>query len=176
MTTAIHITRYPSPLGDLLLASLGDKLVHLDFEDNDARMRTIQGRRFGDIDWRYGDGPSQAVIGWLDAYFSGLVTTSPMTEVELNGTDFQKSVWLGLVDIPCGKTISYRQLAIELGMPKAVRAVAHSTALNPISILLPCHRVIASNGALTGYAGGLSRKRLLLDHEARMAAATADHG
>ena len=139
MTTVIHMTRYPSPLGDLLLASVGGKLVHLDFEDNDARMRKRQGRRFGNIDWRHGDRPSPAVTGWLDAYFAGLVTTPPLEELDMNGNDFQKSVWFGLSDIPCGKTISYRQQAIKLGMAKAVRAVAHANALNPISILVPCH-------------------------------------
>lgn len=175
MTTVIHMTRYPSPLGDLLLASVGGKLVHLDFEDNDARMRRRQGRRFGNIDWHHGDRPSPAVTGWLDAYFAGLVTTPPLEELDMNGTDFQKSVWFGLSDIPCGKTISYRQQAIKLGMAKAVRAVAHANALNPISILVPCHRVIAADGSLTGYAGGLSRKKWLIDHESRMVVATTDH-
>jgi methylated-DNA-[protein]-cysteine S-methyltransferase len=84
------------------------------------------------------------------------------------GTGFQQQVWQALLNIPAGHTRTYGGLANEMGNPDAVRAVARANALNPVSILVPCHRVIGSNGKLTGYAGGLDRKQWLLDHEAGM--------
>lgn len=81
------------------------------------------------------------------------------------GTEFQKKVWLGLLEIPFGKTMSYQELSIKLGDIKAIRAVASANGKNPLWIVVPCHRVIGSDGSLTGYAGGLWRKKWLLDHE-----------
>lgn len=95
------------------------------------------------------------MIDWLDAYFNGDVVRLPVDAINMIGTDFQKSVWDALITIPSGKSISYRGLADQLGNAKAVRAVARANALNPVSIIVPCHRVIGSNGTLTGYAGGL---------------------
>ncbi|SFW49482.1 methylated-DNA-[protein]-cysteine S-methyltransferase [Cellulophaga fucicola] len=100
----------------------------------------------------------------LQEYFSGERTTF---SIELNpeGTDFQKKVWNGLLEIPYGKTCSYLELSKVLGDPKAIRAVAAANGKNPLWIIIPCHRVIGSNGSLTGYAGGLHRKKWLLEHE-----------
>lgn len=81
------------------------------------------------------------------------------------GTDFQKKVWQALLDIPYGTTTSYQQLSVQLGDVKAIRAVANANGKNPLLIVVPCHRVIGSNGTLTGYAGGLWRKKWLLEHE-----------
>ena len=92
----------------------------------------------------------------------------PMADIDLRGTDFQKSVWQALIEIPAGTHVSYGGLAASLGNPKAVRAVARANALNPVSIIVPCHRVIGTDGTLTGYAGGLARKKWLLDYEAEM--------
>ena len=100
----------------------------------------------------------------LDAYFRGDLTQFDIA-VRPEGTAFQKKVWKALMEIPFGNTISYRDLAAELGNPGAVRAVASANAQNPIWILIPCHRVVGSDGALRGYAGGLHRKKWLLDHE-----------
>ena len=100
----------------------------------------------------------------LQEYFRGERTTF---SVELNpeGTDFQKKVWNALLQIPFGKTCSYLQLSKVLGDPKAIRAVAAANGKNPLWIMVPCHRVIGSDGSLTGYAGGLHRKKWLLEHE-----------
>lgn len=100
----------------------------------------------------------------LKAYFAGKRTLFDLS-LSSAGTDFQQRVWRAVAGIPYGKTMSYRQLACTLGSPGAVRAVAAANAKNPIWILIPCHRVIGSNGNLTGYAGGLWRKRYLLEHE-----------
>jgi methylated-DNA-[protein]-cysteine S-methyltransferase len=164
--TRIDIARHPSPLGELSLASVAGKLVHLDFEGNDERLRTIQGRRFRQIDWQESGAAPAPVTRWLDAYFAGEVRALPMANIEMIGTDFQKKVWQALIAIPCGENRSYGGLAVELGIPNAVRAVARANALNPVSIIVPCHRVIGSDGKLIGYAGGLDRKQWLLRHEA----------
>lgn len=97
----------------------------------------------------------------------GVIKPLPWKDIRLTGTEFQQQVWQGLTGIPAGEHRSYSALANTLGNPKAVRAVARANALNPIAILIPCHRVIGANGTLTGYAGGLERKAWLLDHESR---------
>jgi methylated-DNA-[protein]-cysteine S-methyltransferase len=100
----------------------------------------------------------------LDAYFAGTLTRFTM-DLDFQGTDFQKQVWAALLTIPFGETRSYAQIAHQIGRPAAVRAVGAANGRNPISIVAPCHRVVGSNGALTGFAGGLDAKRLLLDLE-----------
>lgn len=100
----------------------------------------------------------------LEEYFQGLRTQFDIT-LNPEGTDFQKQVWKLLEQIPYGKTISYLDLAKQLGDVKAIRAVANANAKNPLWIIVPCHRVIGTNGSLTGYAGGLHRKQWLLNHE-----------
>lgn len=173
MTTPINVARYDSPIGKLSLASVAGKLVHLDFEGNDARLEAIQKRRFKQIDWIEDGTVPAPVLVWLDAYFAGRTAPLPMDSIEMIGTDFQKSVWAALTRIPSGKSMSYAGLAAEIGNARAVRAVARANALNPVSVIVPCHRVIGSDGSLTGYAGGLARKKWLLDHEAAMLAAVA---
>lgn len=173
MSTQINVVRYASPIGKLSLASIDGKLVHLDFEDNDDRLKTIQSRRFKNLEWKEGGAVPAVITDWLDGYFAGFVGVLPIEAINMVGTAFQKSVWDALVNIPSGKSISYAGLADQLGNPKAVRAVARANALNPVSIIVPCHRVIGSNGTLTGYAGGLDRKKWLLDHEAAMRAKAA---
>lgn len=100
----------------------------------------------------------------LEAYFAG---TRQTFQLQLNpkGTDFQKSVWQELLNIPYGKTISYLELSRRLGDVKAIRAAAAANGQNPLWIVVPCHRVVGSDGSLTGYAGGLWRKKWLLEHE-----------
>ncbi len=100
----------------------------------------------------------------LGAYFAGTRQAFQL-QLNLKGTDFQKSVWQELLNIPYGKTISYLELSRRLGDVKAIRAVAAANGQNPFWIVVPCHRVIGSDGSLTGYAGGLWRKKWLLDHE-----------
>jgi methylated-DNA-[protein]-cysteine S-methyltransferase len=100
----------------------------------------------------------------LDEYFNGKRTSFDLP-LDLKGTDFQKRVWNELLNIPFGRTLTYKELTMKLGDIKAIRAVGAANGANPVSIIVPCHRVIASDGSLTGYAGGFWRKKWLLDHE-----------
>lgn len=104
------------------------------------------------------------VVKQLEEYFAGIRQTFQL-RLNPKGTDFQKSVWQELLKISYGKTISYLQLSRRLGDVKAIRAVAAANGQNPLWIVVPCHRVVGSDGSLTGYAGGLWRKKWLLDHE-----------
>ncbi len=157
-------TVYPSPIGPLLLMSDGEALTGLHTETDVHRPRI-------DPDWVRDDdvAPFAEVSAQLDAYFAG-----KRTDFELplapRGTGFQMKVWQTLRGIPFGETISYAELAQRVGNPKASRAVGHANARNPISIIVPCHRVIGADRSLTGYAGGLERKRALLMHEAQVRA------
>lgn len=109
-------------------------------------------------------GVLQEAVRQLEDYFSGKRNDFTF-QLNPSGTEFQKKVWLGLLEIPFGKTMSYQELSIKLGDVKAIRAVASANGRNPLWIVVPCHRVIGSDGSLTGYAGGLWRKKWLLDHE-----------
>ncbi len=102
----------------------------------------------------------------VKAYFSGTLQRFDLP-LFFNGTEFQKLVWETLLSIPFGATSSYAALSVQIGNPEAIRAVGMANGKNPLSIVVPCHRVIGSNGSLTGYAGGLFRKKWLLDHEAK---------
>ena len=103
----------------------------------------------------------------LDLYFSGKLKSFSVP-VDPSGTDFQKEVWKAITKIPYGKTTSYLQLSKSMKQPDAIRAIANANARNPVLIIIPCHRVIGTNGQLTGYAGGLQRKKLLLELEGSM--------
>ena len=158
MTT--WMTTFESPLGPLLLMSDGTSLTGL-HTDNDKHRPAVR------PDWIRDDSvaPFAQTIAQLRAYFAG-----DLAEFDLplapQGTAFQMTVWRELRNIPYGETISYAELARRIGRPTASRAVGHSNARNPISIIVPCHRVIGADHSLTGYAGGLDRKRTLLEHEA----------
>ncbi|MGH2832764.1 MAG: methylated-DNA--[protein]-cysteine S-methyltransferase [Solirubrobacteraceae bacterium] len=106
------------------------------------------------------------VVEQLNAYFAGTLTEFDLPLRMVTGTEFQQSVWRALTEIPYGETISYGELARRVGSPGASRAVGLANGRNPIGIIVPCHRVIGANGSLTGYGGGLERKRWLLEHEA----------
>jgi methylated-DNA-[protein]-cysteine S-methyltransferase len=151
---------YRSPLGSLLLAASETGLAGIYFERH---------RHFHGIgaDWRRNSGHRvlQAAQKQLEEYFAGRRCRFDLSLDLSAGTPFQQSVWRGLLQIPYGATLSYGQLAQNLGKPAAVRAVGAANGRNPISIIVPCHRVVASDGALTGYAGGVSNKQKLLDLE-----------
>ncbi len=110
-------------------------------------------------------GEASLPVRALEAYFDGELDALDALDVAKPGTPFQREVWAELRRIPCGQTISYAELAQRIGRPKAVRAVGMANGANPISIVVPCHRVIGANGTLTGYGGGLDNKRWLLVHE-----------
>ena len=158
MTT--RYTMYTSPVGDLLLTTRGRGLSGVFFEDH-RRGPRIEG------DWERDDSAFDEARAYLDAYFAG--ETAPMPQLDLEtGTPFQRQVWQALRAIAPGTTRTYGELAQTLGRAGSARAVGSANARNPISIVVPCHRVIGADGALTGYAGGEARKRWLLDHERRV--------
>ncbi|HEV3004087.1 MAG TPA: methylated-DNA--[protein]-cysteine S-methyltransferase [Pirellulales bacterium] len=163
-----YFSEFCCPLGTLLLVSDGDALSGLYFEEHKPSPRR-------DGNWRRDDGPFEAVREQLSAYFAGDLVEFDLRLV-LAGTEFQRSVWRALRGIDFGQRESYAHLANRLRRPSAVRAVGAAIARNPISIVVPCHRVIGSNGALTGYAGGLERKQWLLEHEAQAASRRVGRG
>jgi methylated-DNA-[protein]-cysteine S-methyltransferase len=147
-----------SPLGPLLLAAENGALILLWMSPLPSRDHAApQGADRAVLD---------AAAAQLDRYFAGSLTGFDLP-LDLRGTAFQRRVWSALLDIPFGETASYGELAAGLGRPGSARAVGLANGRNPISIIVPCHRVIGSNGKLTGYGGGLDRKAWLLDHEAR---------
>lgn len=162
----LTLDRIPSPVGEVLVVVDADGAVRaLDFHDFEERMRRLLRRHYGEVALTPGRAP-EAVREAVRAYFSGDLSALDGVEVRTGGTDFQRSVWKALRDIPAGETRSYGQLAAAIGAPKAVRAVGLANGANPVGVIVPCHRVIGSSGKLTGYAGGLERKRWLLAHEA----------
>ena len=158
------LERVASPLGVLLLVSDGEALRALDFEDYEARMQRLLTRHYGPVLLREGRDTSGARAA-LAAYFDGELDALARVAVATGGTPFQRRVWRALRAIESGRTTTYGQLARRLRRPEAARAVGLANGANPIAIVVPCHRVIGANGALTGYAGGLARKRWLLRHE-----------
>ncbi len=157
------LTSYNSPLGTYILVSSQFGVVCLEPEDGaNARLRRWQQ---AGIQLQGGDAQNSAAASELDAYFSGQLHQFRVS-LDLRGTLFQRQVWEKLRDIPYGETRSYGDIARALGRPTAVRAVGGANGSNPISIIVPCHRVIGANGTLVGYGGGLDRKQVLLDLEA----------
>lgn len=158
-------SRLPSPVGDLIVVNDGDTLIALDFDGYEARMLRLVRRRFPKAVLKPGRTPA-AIAGALAAYFRGDLKAVDRLKVETGGTPFQRSVWTALRAIPPGETRAYGDLAASLRKPSAMRAVGMANGANAIAIVVPCHRVIGADGSLTGYAGGLERKRFLLKHEA----------
>ena len=153
MTTICH-TYYPSPLGNLLLTADGASLTALKFDAEDEAIGPEDARRF------------RTITGQLDEYFAGDRKEFEI-DIRLDGSAFQVRVWNALRTIPYGTTTSYGEIARRVGQPSGPRAVGLANGRNPVAIIVPCHRVIGANGSLTGYGGGLDRKRFLLDLEAR---------
>lgn len=162
----LTLDRVATPVGELLLVTDGEGAVRaLDFSDFEARMLRLLRRHCGcDPVLVEGRAP-EAVRRAVEAYFSGQVRALDGVVVKTGGTPFQKAVWAALRAIPAGETRSYGQLAAAVGAPRAVRAAGLANGQNPVAVIVPCHRVIGANGTLTGYAGGLERKRWLLGHE-----------
>lgn len=162
-----RIDRLPTPVGELqIVADDQGNLRTIDWTEHEARMRLLLDRYYGK--GRYALRPTRDPGGLTAAmrdYFNGNVAVIDTLPVKTTGTPFQRSVWQALRTIPHGTTITYAQLAARIGSPKAIRAVGLANGQNPISIVVPCHRVIGSNGTLTGYGGGLPRKKWLLEHE-----------
>ena len=166
----LHVTRLLTPLGPMVAAASESGLCLLEFTDR--RMLETQFKRLAARTGAVLAPGSNPVLEQtqdeLGGYFDGTRTSFSMT-LEPAGTDFQKEAWQALRRIPYGETRSYAEQAKLIGRPTAVRAVARANGDNPIAIIAPCHRVVGSDGKLTGYGGGLHRKRYLLDHERRVA-------
>lgn len=162
------LDRVPSPLGAMLLVSRDHALVGLDFADCADRLMAGLRRRYPQQRPREAAGPA-AVRSALQRYFEGDLRSLDGIAVELAGTPFQQRVWQALRAIPPGTTVTYTELARRAGAPRAIRAAGHANGSNPVSLVVPCHRVIGRNGSLTGYAGGIPRKHWLLVHEGAIA-------
>ena len=160
----LGIDRLESALGTLLIVADGQRLCALDYADAEGRMACLLRRRYGDYRLAEAADP-HGFSSRLRAYFDGDIGCLGTIPLSLGGTAFQQQVWTALRSIPPGSVLSYGQLAARLGQPRAYRAVGMSNALNPIAIVVPCHRLLGADGSLTGYAGGLARKRWLLRHE-----------
>ncbi len=156
MTTYVHT--HPSPIGDLTLLAGGDGAL------TGLLMADQRHRGPDDPSWQRDHGPFTAAVDQLDAYFAGEARPFELA-LDPSGTEFQRQVWDALRAIPYGATTTYGELARRIGRPRAVRAVGLANGRNPIAIVVPCHRVIGADGRLTGYGGGLDRKRRLLELE-----------
>ena len=155
-----------APFAGLCVVSDGERLCAADFAGHEARMHRLLERRYGAFRLVRCADPCGASTR-MRAYLRGDMDAFEGLEVRTGGTAFQAAAWLALRSIPAGATATYGEQAARLGRPAAVRAVGAANAQNPLAIVLPCHRVVGADGALTGYAGGLAAKQWLLAHEAR---------
>jgi methylated-DNA-[protein]-cysteine S-methyltransferase len=167
------LERLDTPIGQMLLV-LDDegRLRAIDWEDYEARMQRLLRIHYGadparqlqhqlQLQPKTGSSAGRAIRDYFDGDLDAITHLPTAT----NGTPFQRSVWEALRGIPAGQTLTYHALALQIGRPTATRAVGLANGANPIGVVVPCHRVIGANGALTGYGGGLHRKRWLLAHE-----------
>lgn len=154
---SLSYTSIDSPIGELLLLGDGDALHGLYMQDGRKPARIAP-------QWKRSAAPFADVRVQLREFFAGerVVFDTPLA---MHGTPFELQVWRALVDIPYGETVSYGEIATRVGQPSAARAVGLANGRNPIAVIVPCHRVIGADGTLTGYGGGLERKRLLLELE-----------
>jgi methylated-DNA-[protein]-cysteine S-methyltransferase len=159
----IHYRTIDSPIGPLALAGRGQLLTNLRMVD-----QTYEPNR---ADWVPDDRAFPDAVEQLKAYFAGERTDFDL-ELSLAGSEFQRRVWQALLTIPYGETRSYGEIAEQIGASGAARAVGLANGRNPIAVIVPCHRVIGASGSLTGYGGGLDRKRTLLEMERRCKSAT----
>jgi len=160
----VETAEFESPIGTVCVAVHGERLCALGFAEQWSRRRALLEKRFRHADFIAAVDPG-GVISHLKRYFAGDVDALGPIVVDTDGTPFQQRVWSALRTIPVGQTVSYADIARTVGAPTAVRAVGAANGANPVGIVVPCHRVIGTNGQLTGYGGGIERKRWLLRHE-----------
>jgi len=165
----MYLDRFDSPIGEIVLAGTPEALCALDFDDCRDRMDRLLARHWPGVQLER----RPAFGGFrerIEAYLGGDLESLAAVKTESRGTEFEELVWSCLRTIAPGTTASYGELAARLGRPGAARAVGRANSLNPVALVVPCHRVIGGNGSLTGYAGGLERKKWLLEHEGRLRA------
>lgn len=161
----LQLDHFASAIGNIRLVHDEDgRLRALDFEDHDDRLNRLLRHHYGRPELSQVRAP-EATVKALRAYFAGDYGALDSLPIATGGTPFQRTVWAALREIPWGETMSYGAVAARIGRPTAVRAVGLANGSNPIAIVVPCHRVIGATGALTGFGGGLHRKRWLLEHE-----------
>lgn len=159
-----------TPIGCLLVVTDANGVLRAaDFADCEARLRRLLGPS---ADRLIAEIVPASLVGAIEAYLAGDLAAIVGIAVEPGGSSFQASVWTALRSLEPGRPTTYAGLAERLGRPRAARAVGAANGANPICVVLPCHRLVGAGGALTGYSGGLARKRWLLDHEARHARST----
>lgn len=168
------IDRLDTSIGEMLIvADREGNLRAVDWTDHEERMHRFLRLHYGKGGFSLTPARNpHGVTQVMDRYFRGELAAIDNLPVQTAGTSFQRAVWRALRNIPCGSTVSYAQLAEQIDRPTAVRAVGLANGSNPIGVVVPCHRVIGANGSLTGYGGGIERKRWLLDHEASMRKST----
>jgi methylated-DNA-[protein]-cysteine S-methyltransferase len=159
------LDRVETPVGvALIVVDEAGVLRAFDFDDYEPRMRRLMGRHYPGVELAPGRAPDK-MRNAVARYFEGDFDAFDGVTWATNGTAFQRQVWEALCTIPAGETLSYKGLAERIGRPSAVRAVGLANGSNPVAVVVPCHRVIGANGGLTGYGGGLPRKKWLLAHE-----------
>ncbi len=167
MSERFYKERFDTPTGWMLLVTDAEqRLRAAEWEDKSDRLERSLRLHYGENGFQLqplrGSSPARLA---LEAYFEGELTAIEAIRTQTRGSDFQRSVWAALRAIPMGTTVSYGQLATRIGRPAAVRAVGAANGANPIPVIVPCHRVIGADASLTGFGGGLERKRWLLAHE-----------
>jgi methylated-DNA-[protein]-cysteine S-methyltransferase len=163
--------QFKTPIGEMVIGMDQDgNLRAVDWVDHADRMLNLLRLHYGkngfSLEAAHNPG---GLTETMKSYFAGELSSIDAVPTQTAGTPFQREVWRSLREIPCGHTVSYGELAKRIGRPKAVRAVGLANGSNPIGIVVPCHRVIGSDGSLTGYGGGIERKRWLLQHECKAA-------
>jgi methylated-DNA-[protein]-cysteine S-methyltransferase len=165
MPETFNLDRLDTPIGVALIVSDDDGVLRaLDWEDYEPRLKELLRLQYGAVALKEA-GASRDLRAALSGYFKGDLDCLRQIAWRVAGTPFQQKVWKALPKIPAGTTMSYGALAAKIGLPAAIRAVGHANGSNPISVVVPCHRLIGANGSLIKYGGGLERKRWLLKHE-----------
>lgn len=172
MTNVLQLLTYRigTSIGEMLIVADGEgNLRATEWTDHESRMQRLLELHYGHNGFRLEPSRRRTndAIDGIARYFAGEVEAIDDLPVQTGGTAFQREVWRALREIPCGTTVAYGQLAQRIGRPAAVRAVGLANGANPVGVVVPCHRVIGSDGSLTGYGGGIHRKRWLLQHERR---------
>jgi methylated-DNA-[protein]-cysteine S-methyltransferase len=160
----LQMDRVDTPIGVVVLVAKSGVLYALDFADCVDRMNRLLAAGFGPLTLERAPDPG-GLASRVQSYFGGEVDALQDAPVEMAGTPFQRTVWTALRKVKPGRTASYGELAASIGRTGAARAVGSANATNPVALAIPCHRIIGSDGSLTGYAGGVERKRWLLAHE-----------
>lgn len=161
--------KFETPIGEMMIvADVHGNLRAAEWTDHTERMLSLLRRHYGKNGFALESVHNPGGLAdALKSYFAGELASIAALPTQTAGTSFQRKVWHSLREIPCGTTVSYGTLAERIGQPSAVRAVGLANGANPIGVVVPCHRVVGSDGSLTGYGGGIERKRWLLNHECK---------